>query len=174
MHRVVKGETVEINGLKVNLDTLAATLVKAKRSTYASEGAEEIVPQRSGFKELEFREGDWEYRDSYSGFFYAPGQEVVRYKGTPIWAMSYSGGMLPEYHGNAAFAKETFNFLKKALSLVESSRPFRGPISLGDGDWKYTSSNEGDIKDFSGVERIHYKGREVFRQYFIGGLIISK
>ncbi len=33
---------------------------------------------------------------------------------------------------------------------------------------------EGDINDFSGEEKIFYQGKEVYRQYFIGGLIIHK
>lgn len=174
MHKERKQEVIEIKGMKINLRELATMLVKAKLSTYASETSKEITPQRPDFKELEYEDGDWNYRDSYSGFFYAPGQEIMRYKNVPIWAMSYGGGMLPKHHGDVAFAKQTFSFLKKALSKVDESRPFRGPVSLIEGDWEYRSSNEGDIKDFSGVEHILYKGEVVFKQYFIGGLIIPK
>jgi len=77
--------------MALNLKELAKFLVKAKMGTYAADGAE-VSPQRPEFKELEFIEGDWEYRDSYAGFFFAPGQEVVRYKRKPVWIMSYHGG----------------------------------------------------------------------------------
>jgi len=159
--------------MEVNLKQLAKFLVKAKTKGYAGNG-KEIPPERPGFKEIEFLEGDYSYRDSYSGFFFAPGQEVVRVKGKPIWAMAFSGGMLPEFYGNIDFSKQTFTFLKKCLLRVDVSRPFRGPENFKEGDYEYKDSSEGDIRDFSGTEHIFYKGKEVFRQHYIGGLILSK
>jgi len=159
--------------MEINLKELSNFLIKAKAETYARSG-KEIISQREGFKEMDFSDGDWYYRDSYSGYFMAPGQEVVRFKGQPIWAMAYSGGMLPEYHRNKDFAKQTFSFLKKALLKVELSRPFRGPERLEEGDWEYRDSSEGDIRDFKGTEIIFFRGKEVFRQNYIGGLIIPK
>ena len=159
--------------MEINLKELARFLVKAKSQTYAGDG-KEILPQRPGFKELEFVEGPWEYRDSYVGYFMAPGQEYVRFKSQPIWTMAYSGGMRPEYHKQRDFAKQTFTFLKQALSRVEVSRPFRGPENFHDREWKYLNTSEGDITDFKGTERILHKGKEVFKQNYIGGLIILK
>jgi len=157
----------------IDFEELANFLVRAKKQAYAGDG-NEIPPQRPGFKELEYVEGDMEYRDSYSGFYFAPGQEVVRFQGRPVWAMSYSGGMRPEYHGQRDFAKQTFMFLKRALSNVKGSRPFRGPENLIDGEWQYTDSSEGDITDFKGTEHIFFMGKEVFMQCYIGGLIVPK
>ena len=162
-----------MNKTEFKINELVEFLLEAKVNSYAGGGAE-LKPQRPGFKELEFSKGDWEYRDSYCGFFFAPGQEIVRYKGKPVWAMAYSGGMLSEYHGNKDFAKQTFTFLKKCLALVELSRPFRGPTNFKDGDFEYKDANNGDISDFSGTEHIYYKGKEVFRQHYIGGYIIPK
>ncbi len=159
--------------MNMDLDVLARFLVRAKVQAYAGEGSE-VSSQRPGFKELEFIEGDWYYRDSYSGFFLAPGQEVVRYQGVPVWAMAYSGGMLPEFHGDTVFAKRTFTFLKQVLLRVEVSRPFRGPRFFQEGDFSYSDSSSGDLTDFVGTESISYRGKEVFRQRYIGGLIISK
>jgi len=158
--------------MDINLKQLAKFLVAAKKQTYAGDG-KEIKAQRPGFKELEFKQGDWYYRDSYVGFFFAPGQEIVRYKGRPIWAMAYSGGMKQKYHGNTKFAIEVFDFLKKALSRLVVARPFRGPKRLKIGNFLYVNNSKGNIKDFSGEEKIFYKNKEVFRQYYIGGLIIS-
>ena len=159
--------------MEIDLKALAKFLVKAKTQTYAGDG-KEIQAQRPDFKELDFLEGDWYYRDSYAGFFYAPGQEIVRYKQQPAWSMAYSGGMLPKYHDDIDFAKQTFGFLKKALLKMEESRPFRGPENFKEGDWEYKDSSEGDITDFKGTEHIYYKGEEVFKQNYIGGLILSK
>ena len=159
--------------MEINIDELISFLIRAKSQTYAGDG-KGIAPQRPGFKELEYKEGGWEYRDSYTGFYFAPGQEVVRFGGQPIWTMAYSGGMNPEYHGNMTFAKQIFTFLKKALLRAERLKPFRGPENFREGDYEYRNSTEGDIKDFKGTERIFYQGKEVFRQHFIGGLILSK
>jgi len=157
----------------INLKELAKFLVKAKKQTYAGEG-KEITPQRPGFKELEYSENDYDYRDSYSGFFYAPGQEIVRFKGVPIWSMSYSGGMKKEYHEDVEFAEKVFTFLKKALFKITEDIPFRGPKHLKEGDFEYINEVEGDITNFKGHEKILFKGKEVFSQDYIGGLIVHR
>ena len=159
--------------MKLDLDELAKFLVKAKTSTYAVSG-KEVLAQRPGFKELEFREGNLSYRDSYAGFFMAPGQEVVRFNNQPIWAMAYSGGMLPEYREGQEFAEKTFSFLKKALMQVRQTRSFRGPQNLKEGKWEYKNSSKGSVADFNGTEQIYFERKEVFKQNYIGGLIIPK
>ncbi len=98
----------------------------------------------------------------------------MRLKGKPIWAMAYSGGMLPEYHGDVKFAKQTFTFLKKCLLRIDVARPFRGPKNFKEGDYEYKDSSKGDLSDFSGTEHIFYRGKEVFRQQYIGGLIVAR
>ncbi|MCD6229240.1 MAG: hypothetical protein J7K00_00360 [Candidatus Diapherotrites archaeon] len=163
---------VSVNS-EVDVEELAVFLVNAKINTYAGDG-KEVPPQRPGFKELEFRQGDFEYRDSYAGFYFAPGQEVVRFKEKPVWLMAYNGGVKPEYVGDYDFCREMFDFLKQALRKVGKKRPFRGPEKFHAGDFEYVDESEGDVALFSGTERIFSKGKEVFRQYYIGGLIIDK
>ena len=158
----------------INLKELAEFLVEAKTKTYANVNAKEIKAQRPGFKELEYKKGKWEYRDSYCGFFFAPGQEIVRFNKKPVWAMAYSGGMNKKYHGDILFAKETFGFLKLALAKVSSKTPYRGPKSYISGNYKYTNTIKGNITDFSGTEKIFFKGKEIFKQEYIGGVIINK
>lgn len=159
----------------MNIDTkeLAQFLVRAKKLTYAGEG-KEVTSQRPGFKELEYIEGKWSYRDSYSGFFSAPGQEVVRFDGIPVWSMSYNGGMKVEYHNDIFFTEKVFAFLKKVLYMVEESMPYRGPKNFEDGDFNYINEVEGDVTNFKGHEKIMLKKKEVFSQDYFGGLIIHK
>lgn len=172
---MIKGRIEVKKGIEIDLGELAAFLVKAKRATYASESAvREEVPQRPGFKELSFKDGNWEYRDSYSGSRYAPGQEYVKFDGLPVWAMAYSGGMLPEYHKDLVLIGQTFGFLKKVLLKVDARRPFRGPKLLVEGDWMYQSSVKGNMIRLVGLEQILYKGKEVFSQDFIGQVIIHE
>ena len=162
--------------MTLDLATLAQFLVRAKLKTYAGDGTQ--VPadqvQRPGFKELVHREGDLEYRDSYTGFYRAPGQEVVRVKERPFWSMSYDGGMLTIYHENLAFTQQTFAHLKRALSCVTISLPFRGPSLFREGPFNYTFAFQGDITDFYGLEAIHHNGTKVFQQRCMGGLILPK
>jgi len=157
----------------ISLDDLAEFLVRAKLATYAGEGTE-VEPERFGFKELEYKEGNLGYRDSYSGYFQAPGQEVVRLDGMPIWTMSYHGGMVARYIGNHTYAQTTFTFLKEALSKVAKEKPFRGPTHFEKLGWKYSTDVLGDITNFNGTEFIQHNQQSVFVQSYFGGLIIPK
>jgi len=104
-------EEEKIQG-RLDLKKLARFLVKAKKGTYASVNKMKIEPERPLHDELEYSEGDLYYRDSYVGFFQAPGMEEVRLgkKGKTIWTMAYSGGMLPKFQNNFKFAIEVFTF----------------------------------------------------------------
>ena len=156
-----------------DLNELAGFLVKAKKQTYAGDGRE-IEPQRPGFKELEFIDGDWNYRDSYVGYYCAPGQEVVRFQGKPVWAMSYDGGIVRSDWGNLNLAKNAFFVLKQALSQVNESRPFRGPSKVWIGNHLYQNEVEGDITRFNGREEISLIDKIIFEQKYLGGLIVPK
>ena len=113
-----------------DLDDLVAFIIRARNHGYVGYAKEIKNPQRPGFKEFEhYKEGAFEYVDSYAGHFYAPGQEVVRFNGMPVWNMAYNGGMLPRFHGISELARETSEFLKQALLKVDINRPFRGPSS---------------------------------------------
>src|SRR3989344_4726064 len=72
------------------LEDLANFIVEANGQTWAADGAE-VDPERPGYKELEFTKGDWRYRDSYTGYFRAPGMTTVYYKGQPAWTMAFGG-----------------------------------------------------------------------------------
>ena len=84
--------------------SLARFLAKSKKQAWAGDG-KKTEPQRPGFEEHEFIDGDWEYGDSFSGFYFFHGQETVKFQKIPLWTMSYSGGMLKAYHGNLDFAE---------------------------------------------------------------------
>jgi hypothetical protein len=155
------------------IEQLKKFLFNANANGYAANN-QRIMPQRPNFKELDYSEGDWYFRDSYAGWYMAPGQEVIYYKNKPIWAMSYTGGMKIEYHNNSKLAEETFNFLKESLLKMNPDKPFRGPTNYKRNEWCYIGKVKGDIKDFTGNEKIYYKNDLLFEQNFIGGIIIDK
>lgn len=157
----------------IDLEGLKKFLYKANENGYAGDG-NEVMAQRPGFEEIEYKDSDYLFHDSYAGSYFAPGQEVVYYKNKPIWAMAYAGGMNFRLHDDREMAKKTFEFLKKALLKMDPEKPFRGPEDFEENDFKYHSHLMGDIKDFAGSEVIFYQDKEVFSQNFIGGVIVDK
>ncbi|MCX6774697.1 MAG: DUF5680 domain-containing protein [DPANN group archaeon] len=91
----------------------------------------------------------------------------------PVWAMSYKG----QYLG-ADKEKEAVNdVLKQSLKAVPVDAPFRGPRIHKSGEYTYTNSYGGDIKEFHGVEEIVFRGKrvrseeQVHELKYFGGLI---
>ena len=152
----------------MDIAQLQAFIKRAASNTYAS-GAQSVSnPQRPGFEELTFEEGDFSYRDSYTGQYRSWGTELVRFKDKPVWNSLYGGGMV---EGKENLDHETFQFLQKAF-LKRPEDSFRGPEELIEGDFKYTYKQEGDISLFTGYEEIRYKGELVFFHRINGGLIV--
>lgn len=147
----------------------------ATKATYASVKGVDIEPQRKGFRELEYSEGDWYYRDSYTGFLRSWGQEVIYYQNKPVWTCLYGGGMEPD-NMQEPFALETFSFLKKALSSGDKTHQFqpRGPEEFNDNAWQYECDVQGDISVFDGLETITFQDVVVFTHRFHGGLVIGR
>lgn len=161
--------------ININLKELNDFLGRAALATYAG-GGQEVDPEEAGFKELEFKEGDWYYKDSYAGFFQSWGREVVWFKNQPVWNQIYGGGMIRKFHNDVKFAHETFDFLKKALSAGEKRDEFqpRGPKLFLVNNWRYSCEWVGDISRFSGHEEISLNEEVVFTHDFYGGLIIAR
>lgn len=145
---------------------------RAGKSTYAGGGERLENPERKDFIELEYSEGDFYYRDSYTGFYRSRGMEIVRFLGKPVWTSAYGGGMT---EGNDHLANETFEFLKLALSQDSGGfMSFRGLESFSDGVWNYSYKQEGDVAEYSGYEEIHRDGKLVFFHRIIGGIVKGK
>jgi hypothetical protein len=157
------------SSLSVDITKLQTFLNKAGLATYAGDSKEEENPEKPGFKELVFNEGEYTYRDSYTGHFRSRGMEFVRINDQPIWAALYGGGMVK---GQEDLASQTFEFLKKALRQ-KSENSVRGPKQFIQGDWEYSYKQDGDLEEFSGYEEIYYQAELVFFHRVIGGLIVS-
>lgn len=153
------------------LTSVNGFLGRAYKATYAGGGGE-TKPWRKGFKELEYGEEGWYYRDSYTGYLRSWGQEVVWHNDIPMWTCLYGGGMT-ENHMDSNFADETFAFLKQVLSAGDRETIFqpRGPKEFSYGKFKYECRFKGDISNFSGNEFIYYDNETVFTHQFYGGLV---
>jgi hypothetical protein len=158
--------------MNIDKNRLYDFIKKAGRSTYAASGVESVNYDKNGFKELSFAEGDYSYKDTYTGFFRSRGIEIVTYKNNPVWVASYGGGMLK---GDADFALQTFEFLKKAFLTDEVGfQTFRGPHQFEQEKWRYKYDQDGDIEEFSGYEEIYFDNKLVFFHRIIGGLVKQK
>lgn len=171
------------------LRKLADFVVIANRKTWAADGAEAKPPQRPEYKELQWPyakdkmseqdkkdyEGweDWSLRDSYTGYFRAPGMTTVYYKGKPAWTMQYGGHGQTE--GQEDGAKQTFNFLKQALMRVSPELPIRGPKEYVEGNKRYEFEMvEGNMEDGLWKEKITENGIATFTQTGLVGIVINK
>src|SRR3989338_8031538 len=139
-------------------------IVKAKKQTYAS--GKPARKLEDGFEEFFYEEGDYKYRDRYHARDPKPfgGEEVIWQNGKAIWMMNYYGFML----SSKVDSKKVYEFLRKAMSLVEKRRPFRGPSTFKEGDFAYFDETEGDVSRFSGTEKILFQGKEVYRLEYHG------
>ena len=149
---------------------LSKFLVKAKITTYASD--EEINERvlEDGAKELTFEDGEFKYRDRYYGFNPFVGEEIVWKNGKIVWSMNYYGRII----SNIAPAREVYEFLKIAMKQVKENRPFRGPENFKSGDLEYIDESSGDVNDFSGREKILFKGQVIYRLIYHGGIVKNK
>lgn len=173
-------------GKEAWLNNLANFIVIANGRTWAADSAE-VDPQRPGYKELQWpypvlteeeQEAykgweDWTLRDSYTGYFRAPGMTTVYYKGEAAWTMQYGGhGQTEGYEDRA---KQTFEFLKHALMKVSPELPIRGPREYIEGSNRYEFEMlEGNLEDGLWRERITEDGIETFTQTGLVGVVIHR
>ena len=187
---------IKLGKLEIDLEEFRDFIVDAKKSCYAGNGKEIILPD--GSKLLTFQKGDFYYEDNYDSFYQAPGRELVKWKnknGKRIWQMAYSGGMLNENgmvdinNKDEELAKKTFGFLKKVLLNVPREIPFRGPkdfvsIIIPSSTESFTYHNKPHSNATNNL--IRFKGEEeiilgrggrfsyIFSQDYMGGLCIPK
>lgn len=140
-------------------------IVKAKRNTYASGAKPKVLDD--GFEELAYEEGDLLYRDRWKGSNPFGGEEIIRQNGKIIWLMNYYG----EVFSSNVESDKVYRFLRKAMSHVNTKRPFRGPSHFEEGEFEYFDKSEGTIDKFRGTEKILYKGEEVYKLEYHGGRV---
>lgn len=169
-------------------------LVEAKKAGYAGNG-EYILNEKTGFKEFEFKKDGLIYRDSYVGNIFIQGHETVHIGKTPIWGMSYGGGIISTEEITKGNVPQIFAFLKKALGKVGNNSPFRGPATYIRGDlthgkddlYLYIDRNIGNMCHVKGTEKIFHnmelgKKRDkqvkllgkVYELNYVGNLIIPE
>lgn len=155
--------------METDTNDLYLFLKKASQSTWANNGKSMNSPEREGFTELEYQEGDWFYKDSFAGSVRSWGTELVRFQSKPIWNCVYGGGMVD---GKEELSDETYTFLKEALKIThKSNQSVRGPEVFEKDDWRYVYQQKGDISLFNGYEEIFFQDELVHFYRTLGGMI---
>jgi len=178
-------------------------LIHAKKKGYAGEKeynidkitGEKVLSISGYFVSVNSKGYTFSYEDRYSGYFKAPGREIVSLTKIeeigqpqnihiPIWTMCYGfhpeDGMQDRFKSDQKMAHEVFTFLKQALSNPDKDRPLRGPKEFENGIWTYNFYPNGYIDGFEGPESISCIDRKrkicgtLFKQHVSGGLIQHK
>jgi Domain of unknown function (DUF5680) len=149
------------------LDKLHTFIVKAKANTYAGNGTPSLS-YRPHSHDLQFHENDFSYMDSYFGGTDFLGQEVVYYKGEPIWAMNYYGRILEP---NLINSREAGKIIKESLTELYKSKRFLGGFEHTTTLGIYTDTNEGSVESFVGKEWISKANTKVYELVYHGGMI---
>ena len=153
--------------LSLSLDHLNNFLVRAKAVTYVGDGpkAESCRPNSL---DLQFSDGDFTYLDSYFGGADFLGQEVVYYRGQPVWAMNYYGRILEPDRIDAA---EAGQIIQQSLSAMYKEGRFLGGFQNTIENDTYIDTSQGDPTMFTGKEWIERGGARVYELVYHGGLV---
>lgn len=145
-------------------EALINFLIRAKRATYAGQGAL-VAPSRLASHDLRYQEGGLLYYDTYLGGEKFGGEEALWVNEKPVWSMNYFGRVL-----SSGFSGD---FLKEALAAVPRDMPFRGPRLHQRGAYSYHCVVNGDFDWFEGYEEIFSEGEKVYECRFHGGQIVQ-
>lgn len=150
---------------------LAKFLVEAKKRTYAAKGDEAtMLPLLEDTKQLEYKQGNYTYRDIYAGMTFFAGQEIVYEGNTVLWSMVYSGGIDKKINDETKILK-IYTFLRQCLNEVSENYPFRGPKKFVAGQLTYQNDIRGNLNSFDGVETIFLSGSLVYQLKYSGGVL---
>jgi len=153
------------------MDDLIKFIVEAKKSSYAAQGdTQSVTPLLPGTKQLEYRRGDYFYRDIYAGMLNFVGQEIVYRQEKPVWSMSYAGGLLSGADKSQII--NIYSALREALRLVSVENPFRGPKNYSNADFSYTNETTGTLNRFNGREIISNGKSNLYELFYAGGMVI--
>jgi hypothetical protein len=151
------------------LPNLNAFIVRAKSVSYVGDG-QPAPACRPGSHDLNFNDGDWSYLDSYFGGRDFIGEEVVYFRGRPVWAMNYYGRILRPDLITPAQAGQV---IKASLSKMYNEGRFLGGFTYQHEGFTYTDTSEGEGTSFRGREFISSAGETAYELFYHGGLILD-
>jgi hypothetical protein len=152
------------------LPNLNTFIIRAKAATYVGDG--QPTPScRPGSHDLNFADGDWTYLDSYFGGRDFIGEEVIYFKGKPVWAMNYYGRIL---RVDLITPVQAGQVIKASLSKMYMEGRFLGGFTYQHEGFTYTDNSEGESTSFRGREYISRTGDTAYELIYHGGLIFDE
>ncbi|MBI2442288.1 MAG: hypothetical protein HYV40_00075 [Candidatus Levybacteria bacterium] len=151
----------------MNKKALFKFLIKANEHGYASGEATPSKREKDGSTTILFFSGEWSMHDNFFGGEPYGGRLVVFHKKKPHWIMVYYGNVSQRADNIA----EVYAFLQHALNRMPHDAPFRGPKRFSERDFVYKNKWTGDLERYSGEEVILHKKKEIYRAWYMGGLV---
>jgi len=151
---------------EIDEENLRAFIFESSRATYASGDKSLRKKQIDGSISIQFESGSYKYHDNYFGGEPYGGREVVFCENKPLWMMVYYGFVYPEVEKELVYV-----FLAEALSSSSVEVPYRGPYLYERGEWRYENKMIGDVKKFSGEEKIFENDICIYEADYMGGLV---
>lgn len=131
-------------------------LITARTKTYASGGGK-VEPALDGSTQLEYKEGEYLYRDVYyTGQHTFLGIETIYHNRKPVWSMVYHGDW------TTMTEEEIDNILRPAL--VENAKIARTnqQVNWQKDNFLYKCIGQGTELNFHGTETITKSGEKVY------------
>lgn len=150
----------------MNKEALRKFLLIANKQGYAQGEEKSWTKESDRSTTIIFEKGHWKYQDNFFGGEPYGGRTVVFVQGKPVWIMVYYGWVL-----EGVKTKPIYNFLRQALKRGPEDYPWRGPRKYQGGKFLYTNNWQGEIKRFSGAEKISQNGQVVYQAHYCGGLV---
>jgi hypothetical protein len=147
---------------------LLSFLVASRTHTYAAGDKGKVKPAFSGSTQLEYKSGDWLYRDVYNlGNKIFIGLETLYFKNKPTWSMCYYGNF------KEMTEKGADKILGRALIEKKDRARLWYRVEWEENGYKYICTPDGqkNIDEISGSEEIYKGEKKVYFLYYAGGFI---
>lgn len=150
----------------MNTGELKKFLIDSNKAGYAGGQEKKWIKEKDQSTSIPYEKGHWKSHDNFFGGEPYGGRLVVFFKNSPVWIMVYYGLIEKKIDVNSVYS-----VLRKALMRMPEAAPFRGPKKLIDGKFTYFNKWTGDLKRYSGEEKITENGKQVYIANYMGGLI---
>ena len=150
-------------------EELEAFLKEAGSRTFASPEREKLSrTHRPGCDEYVYEANGWKYLDSAAWSRDGGGQEIVYFRGQPVWVMNYYGFLADGADRDLVygFLKETLRHKHRALRAKNTAE-----ADARTGLQYEIEFGRKDIGNFQGIERIRKGRRVVYECYLHGGFV---
>lgn len=148
------------------IEELRGFLYRAQKHGYG--GAEKPIDIADGGHTLSYKEGDWEYIDTWYGGEPFSGLTKITYQGVVCWTMVYRGEVKAIVNKHSVYA-----CLRPALEQCDPKSPWRGPeVFVAKNGLRYINQWKGNIDNFEGEEFIYDRTIwSLYSAHYLGGLV---